>query len=56
MYPKKKDKGVFYSKDLKEIKELSRATLLNPDLEKMDTNYPDRRKLKIGRASCRERV
>ena len=46
MYPKKKDKGVFYSKDLKEIKELSRATLLNPDLEKMDKNYSDRRKLK----------
>ena len=46
MYPKKKDKGVFYSKDLKEIRELCRATLLNPDLEKMDKNYPDRRKLK----------
>ena len=46
MYPKKKDKGVFYSKDLKEIRELCRATLLNPDLEKMGKNYPDRRKLK----------
>ena len=46
MYPKKKGKGVFYSKDLREIRVLCMATLLHPDLEKMDKNYLDRRKLK----------
>lgn len=46
MYPKKKDKKVFYSKDLREIRELCRATLLYPDLEKMDKNNPNRIVLK----------
>ena len=42
MYPQKRDKSVFYSKDLREIRELCRATLLYPDLEKMDKNNPNR--------------
>ena len=46
MYPKEKDKSVFYSKDLREIRELCRATLLYPDLEKMDKNNPNRLMLK----------
>ena len=46
MYPKKRDKSVFYSKELKEIRELCRATLLYPDLEEMDENYPNRLVLK----------
>ena len=46
MYPKKKGKGVFYSKDLREIRVLCMATLLHPDLEKDDKSYPNRRKLK----------
>ena len=46
MYPKKRDKSVFYSKDLGEIIELCRATLLYPDLEEMDENNPNRLVLK----------
>ena len=46
MYPKKKGKSVFYSKDLREIRVLCMATLLHPDLEKDDKSYPNRRKLK----------
>ena len=46
MYPKKKGKGVFYSKDLREIRELCMATLLHPDLEEEDKSHPNRRELK----------
>ena len=46
MNPKKRDKSVFYSKELREIRELCRATLFYPDLEEMDENNPNRLVLK----------
>ena len=46
MYPKERNKSVFYSGDLREIRELCRMTLLYPHSEKIDEDYPNRLVLK----------
>ena len=46
MCPKERNKSVFYSEDLREIRELCRMTLLYPHSEKIDEDYPNRLVLK----------
>ena len=46
MYPKERNKSIFYNEDLREIRELCRKILLNPHLEEMDKNDPNRLELK----------
>ena len=46
MYPKERNKSIFYSEDIREIRKLCRTILLNPRSEEMDKNDPNRLELK----------
>ena len=46
MYPKERNKSIFYSEDLREIRKLCRTILLNPLSEEMDKTDPNRLELK----------